>query len=170
MGGLEPPLTLINLDGYTVDYCQVRVSYPFPSLTLCQLSYISLSFFQKPSYNFFIHTIHYISAFQLNTYVYLLSYDSEQLPHSIYEDVLRAFNRITNNQNRNSVIGRLCTHYQLSIIPFVVTTGFEPVWQEWKSCILTLRWNHRIKNSPISLWIIQLLLYRESNNCHHTCY
>lgn len=40
---------------------------------------------------------------------------------------------------------------------FVLPTGFEPVWQEWKSCILTLRWKQHIKNSPISLWVKQLL-------------
>ena len=46
MGGLEPPLTLINLDEYTADYCQVQVSYSFLSLTLYLLSYISLLFFE----------------------------------------------------------------------------------------------------------------------------
>ena len=33
-------------------------------------------------------------------------------------------------------------------ILFVLTTGFEPVWQEWKSCILTLRWNQHFRKLP----------------------
>ena len=47
-------------------------------------------------------------------------------------------------------------HY--AILPVVVGRGFEPLWQEWKSCILTLRWTDqkeagaRFELATLTLW------------------
>ena len=83
----------------------------------------------------------------MNIYVYLLS-----LIVSNYLTALRTyfkgFYKITNNQVRNPAMDRLCTHYQLSIISFV----------------------QHIKNSPISLWVMQLFSTANQINCRHTCY
>ena len=45
-----------------------------------------------------------------------------------------------------------------AILPVVVGRGFEPLWQEWKSCILTLRWTDHScgdRNRTCVVWLMR---------------